>query len=366
MSLEYEKVRVRPPVVTLLLISANLFAAFSLLLSPDLGLDWGFRVQAPRIQTALTSLFLHANVLHLLGNMVFLAAVGAAVEIATGSIRFILVYFLGGFLGLLLHWLAVHQVPVAVPLIGASGCIASCAAYYGFRYRQMKVPILPNKAVPVIAIVFVWLFLQVLGGFVQIGDDSGVSYWSHFGGVLAGVLLSLVFVAPDPGQLKIRHEALRKMNEQSPAAVATAAKRLLNAHPYDPQALRELIASSAKMGERDEEVRALFRLFDIAPEDERKEIVRRLVHLQAQDGFTSKQLIQLSDRFALEENDVSLHLLTEALRQAVERQRPEILVQMIGLMKDRDVSKAEPWIHELRLNYPLHPATELARKRGWM
>ncbi len=361
-----EKVGMRTPVVTLLLITANLLAAFLILANPDLVLEWGFRVQSPRLQTALVSLFLHANVLHLLGNMVFLAAVGAAVELSTGSLRFIIVYFVGGVLGILVHWLAVKNASQPVPLIGASGAIASCAAYYGVRYRQMKVPILPNKAVPVIAIVFLWIILQVLGGFVRIGDESGVSYWAHLGGAIAGVLLSLVFVAPDLGQLRLKHEALARLNEQGPGAVAEAARRHLQDHPKDPKALRVLVASCEKMGDREEEARTLYQLFDVVQDDERPGVVARLARLNSLSGFTFTQLLQQADRNAANEPDLSKTLLLQALQLSDGRQRPEVLAQLLGLTRESDIPAAKTWAKELEVNYPLHPATELARKRGWM
>lgn len=361
-----EKVRVRPPVVTLLLITANLLAAFLILANPDIGVEWGFRVQAPRLQTALTSLFLHANVLHLLGNMIFLAAVGAAVELSTGSIRFIVVYFVGGIFGILVHWLAMRQTAQPPPLIGASGAIGSCAAYYGVRYRQMKVPILPNRPAPVIAIVFAWVILQVLGGVIRIGDEGGVSYWAHLGGAMAGVLLSLIFVAPDLGQLRLKHEALAKLNEQGPGAVVAAAKQHLADHPHDPKALRQLISSYEKMGEHEEEVRAIYQLFDLVPDDERQPLVKRLTKLEALGGFTVTQLMQQSDRFAEREHEVSEQLMIEALRQAGPKHRPEVLIHLVGLVRDSEPEKCQPWVDELKTSYPLHPATELARKRGWL
>ena len=70
----------RVPVLTLLLIAANMVAAFALFVYPDFAVELGFRPNHPSLVGAITGLFLHANLFHLLGNMVFLAAVGAAVE----------------------------------------------------------------------------------------------------------------------------------------------------------------------------------------------------------------------------------------------------------------------------------------------
>ena len=78
----------RLPIITLILIIANLFASFAVAFDPELVMDFGFNPRRPSFLTIFSGLFLHQNLLHLLGNMVFLAAVGAAVELATGSLQF--------------------------------------------------------------------------------------------------------------------------------------------------------------------------------------------------------------------------------------------------------------------------------------
>jgi membrane associated rhomboid family serine protease len=80
-------VRRSSPVVTLLLIAGNILAAFALLFNPELAFAFGFRPDHPSLAGAISCLFLHSNVVHLLGNMVFLAAVGVAVELAAGRIQ---------------------------------------------------------------------------------------------------------------------------------------------------------------------------------------------------------------------------------------------------------------------------------------
>ena len=139
----------RIPLVTLLLIAANIVAAFALLIYPDFAYEFGFRADRPRLSTAITSQFLHANVFHLLGNMVFLAAVGVAVEMATGSLRFAVVYFTAGMVGVAVHFLVYRHVSNPAPLIGASASIAGCAAYYSVRYTRMRVLLAPHVALSV-------------------------------------------------------------------------------------------------------------------------------------------------------------------------------------------------------------------------
>ena len=129
-------IRSRTPFVTLLLIVANIVAAFFVLIRPELIYSYGFKATEQTFLTVFTSMFVHANAIHLMGNMVFLAAVGVAVEIATGSVRFLVVYLFSGLCGVVLFWLSVRHNVEAPPLVGASGSIAGCAVYYSLRYTK--------------------------------------------------------------------------------------------------------------------------------------------------------------------------------------------------------------------------------------
>jgi membrane associated rhomboid family serine protease len=137
------------PWVTLLLIASNIAVAFWAVLNPNLANDYGFRASEPTLLTFFTNLFVHANTLHLMANMVFLAAVGAAVEIATGSLRFSIVFFLSGSLGTVLYWLALRSTVDAPVLIGASGGIAGCATFFSLKYTKLRVPFAPKRSTTV-------------------------------------------------------------------------------------------------------------------------------------------------------------------------------------------------------------------------
>ena len=164
----------RTPIETLLFVSANIAAAFALLWQPDLVNSLGFDSASPSLLTAFTSLFLHANTIHLLGNMVFLAAVGPMVEAGSKHGRLAIVYLVGGLAGVGAHWaLAPHAMGASAPLVGASGAVATCVAFFSIRYMRMRVPILPGINVSVISVTELWLGLQILGAFVRIGAPQG-------------------------------------------------------------------------------------------------------------------------------------------------------------------------------------------------
>ncbi|MCH8273687.1 MAG: rhomboid family intramembrane serine protease, partial [Armatimonadetes bacterium] len=183
----------RVPIFTLLLIAANLVAAAFLLGIPAEATAWGFipepfvaQTLLERVYRALTSMFVHISPVHLLANLVLLAAVGPPVEQAAGPWRFLLVYFVGGFLGVGAHWAMVTAAqPLAadLPLVGASAPLAALIGYAWLRFYRARVPLFPKVGVPVWAVVAFWVALQVVGGLManrQYG--APVAYWAHLGG----------------------------------------------------------------------------------------------------------------------------------------------------------------------------------------
>jgi membrane associated rhomboid family serine protease len=353
-------------VVTLILIAANLGAAFAVLGFPELISSFGFRSDAPSLQSALVSLFLHENVVHLLGNMVFLAAVGAAVEMASGSLRFALVYFISGLVGTLAHYLITRNSPDPQVCIGASGCIAGCIGYYSFRYVGLKAPIFPGKMVSVLSVTILWLVLQVVGAFVRLGDTAGTAYWAHMGGFAAGVLLSLAFRAPDLGQARIGHQLIDSMNERGPAAVAATARHHLRTHPNDPKALNDLANAYGDLDEQARESEALISLFEVAPEDQQPIILMRILEVGKAGRIPTSRRTMLAERFKDAYPDLCIQLLETVVEEQDDRQRPEALLALAGLERAAHPERAESLLSELKEKYPIHPAMDVARRRGWV
>jgi membrane associated rhomboid family serine protease len=343
---------------------ANLAAAFALLVQPDLAYEFGFRPNQPRAAAAFSSLFLHANVLHLLGNMLFLGAVGAAVELATGSFRFAVVYFLSGLVGVAAHYVMTKHAADPAPYIGASGAIAGCAAYYTIRYTSLRVPVVPHIALPVLGVTIIWLGLQIAGAFVRIGDTAGTSYWSHLGGFAAGILLCFVFRAPDLGQVRMQHEALDQMTARGPAAAIAATKHHLEKHPKDEKALWDLADAYHKLDEKQNEADTLVRLLGLVSVDQQIDALRRLAAVGHISRIPILKRLQYADRCKATAPFVAL------LRSVVEGpddvQKPEAMLALAAIERDEEPEKAREILDELVRRYPLHATVELARKRGWL
>ncbi|HET8874067.1 MAG TPA: rhomboid family intramembrane serine protease [Gaiellaceae bacterium] len=172
---------------------------------PVVGQDWPL--------TAVTSMFLHADLLHLGGNMLFLWIFGNNVEDAFGRVRFLVFYFLGGFAATALQTAITlffaDQASAEIPNLGASGAISAVLGAY--------LVLLPNASV-VTAIFFffiiirefpAWLFLGFwfllqlwAGGFSLLNPEpgGGVAFFAHIGGFAFGVATARIFLQRSPPQ----------------------------------------------------------------------------------------------------------------------------------------------------------------------
>ncbi len=139
---------------------------------------------------------MHADVWHLLGNMVFLWVFGDNVEDAVGHLRYLLFYFACAAAGAALH--AVMLPGSDGPLIGASGAIAGVVGAYLVLHPRTKLWILAFGRIPLRITarwpLILWVLLQVVSVFGAAEDE--VAWWAHLGGLLAGVLLILVLRLP--------------------------------------------------------------------------------------------------------------------------------------------------------------------------
>jgi len=136
----------------------------------------------------ITYMFLHADIFHLLGNMIFLFVFGDDIEEAMGALRFIVFYFLCGIVGALAFTLSDPQS--SVPLIGASAAISGTIAAYLMLRPCAKIRVLLSYFVVKLSAYWViggWAVLQLFQLASQ--SDDGVAYWGHIGGLIAGAIL---------------------------------------------------------------------------------------------------------------------------------------------------------------------------------
>ena len=145
----------------------------------------------PEDLTYISYAFLHADIFHLGGNMLFLWVFGDNVEDALGHLKFLIFYLLCAIAGALLHGMIAPDSQV--PLIGASGAIAGVVAAYLILHPRVKIWILAFGRIPLRIPAYITLALWILFQFVMfaVAGDDQVSFACHIGGIIAGSVLVL-------------------------------------------------------------------------------------------------------------------------------------------------------------------------------
>jgi membrane associated rhomboid family serine protease len=186
------------PVVTIGLIAVNALAFVYQWRLDDLALQrfifhYGLIPARFSYGDVLTSMFLHADILHFLGNMVFLWIFGDNVEDRLGHVPYAVFYVASGALA------AFAQTFVDprsfAPMIGASGAVAGVMGAYFVIYPHSRVLtavflvlFLDVIEIPALFFLGVWFLLQLLHGAMAYGtQDGSVAFWAHAGGFLAGI-----------------------------------------------------------------------------------------------------------------------------------------------------------------------------------
>jgi membrane associated rhomboid family serine protease len=166
------------------------------------GAPWGERITIPHepgpkpiYLTLLTSMFLHGNWFHLLGNMLFLWIFGDNLEDAMGRVRYLFYYLTCGILADVVHILLNTQPPYRyIPTLGASGAISGVLGGYMVLFPNSQVTGILFRAVvtlPAWVALGMWFIYQLIMAGIDMG--GGVAYGAHIGGFLAGAGLVFVF-----------------------------------------------------------------------------------------------------------------------------------------------------------------------------
>ncbi len=151
----------------------------------------------PAPLTLFSSMFVHGDLFHLAGNMLYLWIFGDNVEDVMGPVRFLLFYVLCG-LGA-----AATQVALMpgseVPMVGASGAIAGVLGAYALLYPRAQVLTLVFLLffirimyLPAVVLLGIWFLMQVLSAGGS-GGGAGVAWWAHIGGFVVGLLFVRTF-----------------------------------------------------------------------------------------------------------------------------------------------------------------------------
>ena len=147
----------------------------------------------PEQVTYVSYAFLHVNLLHMAGNLLFLWVFGDNVEDALGHARYFLFYLLVAAAGAGAHNL--HDPFSQVPLIGASGAVSGVVAAYLVLHPRVKIWILAFGRIPLRltarTVIVAWALFQLLNLYLATAGED-VAWWAHVGGFAGGILLVLV------------------------------------------------------------------------------------------------------------------------------------------------------------------------------
>ena len=148
----------------------------------------------PAWLTLLTCMFLHGGFMHFAGNMWFLHIFGDNVEDRFGHLGYAALYLGTGIIAGLCH--LVSNVLSPIPTIGASGAIAGVMGAYLVLYPHSRVqafmPPIFNFVLPAPVFLGIWFVMQAFSGVSSLGAtaSTGVAWWAHIGGFIAGVVLA--------------------------------------------------------------------------------------------------------------------------------------------------------------------------------
>ena len=233
----YIEAGVKPLITYLLIVVNTAVFVFLRVAYPSLGFNsWGAVLATYGCYPAdilnlltfyrvFTSMFIHAGILHIAGNMFFLYIFGRGVEKVMGHGKYLVFYLLSGLIASLFNTLSITLLPSflllmneysiswLIPAVGASGAISGVLGAYLVLYPRSKLltilyifPIFMSSA---FYIALWFLYQLILGLLYPLG--SGIAFWAHIGGFLGGIALTPFFLSSKALETARRRvELLRK------------------------------------------------------------------------------------------------------------------------------------------------------------
>ena len=194
----------RFPIATLCLIGINVLVyAFTvddtLHLRSEMLQKLGLSVSNFSPFTLFTHLFVHADLLHLAGNLWFLYLFGFATEGRLRTPRFLLLYFASGIVGAILELLVFGKVAPNVPLVGASGAIMGVLGAALYLFPHSKVEFFFGIGFGLSRLTtwnMAWVAAYYLGLdflFAVFAGRTGVAHLAHLGGAACGFAFCALF-----------------------------------------------------------------------------------------------------------------------------------------------------------------------------
>ena len=127
----------------------------------------------------ITSMFLHANIMHIFSNMIALLLFGTAVENNYSKLEYLIIYFISGLIG---NLFSLILLPLDVISLGASGAIFGLigAAFVLFAVDG-------DRTLIFLGILFLFYFIIA-------SLAPGINLWAHLFGLVGGILFGYIFI----------------------------------------------------------------------------------------------------------------------------------------------------------------------------
>lgn len=136
-------------------------------------------VQNGEIYRLVTSMFLHAGIIHIFFNMYSLYYIGSKVEDFFGKWKYLTIYLLSGIAGSLLSIAFSNDNVVSVGANGVIFGLFGSLIYFAYNYRGYIATIIRSQVIPIV------VYNLIIGFFI-----SGIDMWAHIGGLIGGMIIS--------------------------------------------------------------------------------------------------------------------------------------------------------------------------------
>ena len=158
-------------------------------------IQYTFQPSAPSILSFISSMFLHADWEHIIGNLLFLYYFGDNVEEVLGKLKFIIVYLICGSVALLAYW--VFNFDSDIPVLGASGAISGILGLYMVFYPHAHIDLIFAHEqryivlahVSTIYAVIAWLLIQLVLASLSNTLGLNIAFSAHIAGLFCGIAI---------------------------------------------------------------------------------------------------------------------------------------------------------------------------------
>ncbi len=147
--------------------------------------------------TLVTSMYVHGDWWHLIGNMLFLWVFADNIEATIGNLKFLLFYLIGGFVAVFGH--IYFNMNSEIPMVGASGAISAVMGAYLVMFPTSRIKmlfLLFTFRISAWVFLGLWIIQQWSYGTSALASGSGgggVAWWAHIGGFAAGLVAGFLF-----------------------------------------------------------------------------------------------------------------------------------------------------------------------------